>query len=62
MNKDIIAAEGFIKLGNFNPPIKSKSAKIILIIPTVIIVESLSPYTANSSDIFPAFPPLNTEG
>ena len=43
MNKDITAAEGFINAGNFNPPTKSKSAKIILTIPTEIITESLSP-------------------
>ncbi len=62
MNKDIIAAEGLIKKVNFNPPAKSKSAKVILITPTKIITESLSPYKVNSSDIFRAFPPLNTEG
>lgn len=62
MNKDIIAAEGLSKAGNFKPPAKSNSAKSILTIPTEIIMESLSPYTANSSDILTASPPLNTEG
>ena len=43
MNKDIIAAEGFSKVVNFNPPAKSNSAKIILTIPTTTMIESFSP-------------------
>ena len=43
MNKDIIAAEGFSRAVNFNPPAKSNSAKSILTIPTTTMIESFSP-------------------
>ena len=62
MNKDIIAAEGLSKAGNLKAPAKSNRANNILTIPTEIIIESLSPYAANSSDIVKASPPLKTEG